>query len=77
MTQKNRRLCDKILIAFHQACDQGELDTAEHLLRALELSLSHFGGPQATEKRDHLGPVAEAHSRLLALRAPHLRTIAN
>jgi hypothetical protein len=31
-----RRLSDKILIAFHQACDQGDFEVAERLLTVLE-----------------------------------------
>ena len=32
-----RRLSDKILIAFHHACDQGDLEVAEQLLAVLEM----------------------------------------
>jgi hypothetical protein len=31
-----RRLSDKILIAFHQACDQADFEVAERLLNILE-----------------------------------------
>jgi len=32
-----RRLFDKILVAFHQACDQGDIEVAGPLIRALEV----------------------------------------
>ena len=32
----SRRLSDKILIAFHHACDQGDYEIAEQLLHILE-----------------------------------------
>src|ERR1700709_79168 len=35
----NRRLSDKILIAFDQACDQGDLEAATDLLRIAETIL--------------------------------------
>ena len=31
-----RRLSDKILIAFHQACDQDDIEVAQCLLKVLE-----------------------------------------
>jgi hypothetical protein len=34
-----RRLSDKILIAFDHACDQGDLEVAELLLRLVEMML--------------------------------------
>ena len=46
-----RRLSDKILMAFHQACDQDQIDTAEHLLRALELTVTNYGGQDRKSTR--------------------------
>jgi hypothetical protein len=34
-----RRLSDKVLIAFHQACDQGNIEVARPLLEVLEFML--------------------------------------
>ncbi|MBI3515227.1 MAG: hypothetical protein HY060_14380 [Proteobacteria bacterium] len=65
-----RRLSDKLLAAFNQACDQGYADIAEMLLRCLELALTREGGAQSSDKRVELGPVIEAYSRLLALKNP-------
>jgi hypothetical protein len=34
-----RRLSDKVLIAFHQACDQREFEVAKQLLRVLNMMI--------------------------------------
>ena len=68
MPQHLRRLSDKVLKAFDQACDQGELEIAEALLRALETILTRQGGKAAEDHRQNLGPVAEAYARLAALK---------
>jgi hypothetical protein len=72
-----RRLSDKILAAFNQACEQRQVDTAEHLLRALELSLTRYGGKNSSDKRGDLGPVVEAFGRLEALRQNPIAAVAN
>jgi hypothetical protein len=36
----SRRLSDKILIAFHHACDQSDFEVAEQLLHILEMMLT-------------------------------------
>ena len=36
----SRRLSDKILIAFHQACDQGDFEVAKQLIQLLEMMLT-------------------------------------
>ncbi len=63
-----RRLSDKVLAAFNQACDQGYIDIAEMLLRTLELALTREGGANSDDKRTELGAVIEAYSRLLTLK---------
>ena len=63
-----RRLSDKVLAAFNQACEQGYVDIAEMLLRTLELALTREGGAKSSDKRIELGPVIEAYSRLLTLK---------
>jgi hypothetical protein len=72
-----RRLSDKILAAFNQACDQRQIEVAEHLLRALELSLTRYGGKNSTDKRGELGPVVEAFGRLEALRQSPISVVAS
>ncbi len=64
MDTPQRRLSDKILSAFDQACDRGEMEVAELLLRALELTLTRAGGKGHVDQRDELGPVLEAYARL-------------
>jgi hypothetical protein len=50
----SRRLADKILVSFHLACDQGELEIADALLRTCELAVAHGHGradPRADDDR--------------------------
>lgn len=68
MPQPLRRLSDKVLAAFDQACDQGEIEIAEALMRALETILTRQGGEAVEDHRQNLGPVAEAFARLSALK---------
>ena len=68
MSHFERRLSDKIISAFNQACDRGELEVAEHLARALEAALTRRGGAGADEKRDDVEAVEVAFARLKALR---------
>ena len=68
MTEYTRRLSDKILFAFNQACDQHYYDVAEHLLRALELALTRQGGPGKVDHRQDMQPVTDAYARLQALK---------
>jgi hypothetical protein len=71
MQHQNRRLSDKILLAFDQACEKREIDVAELLVRALELTLTRAGGKDSVEKREELGAVLDAYERLQKLRAAH------
>jgi hypothetical protein len=63
-----RRLSDKLLAAFDQACEQGRLEAAELVLKAIEIVLTEEAAPIERERRSHLGPVVEAFGRLKALR---------
>jgi hypothetical protein len=63
-----RRLSDKVLAAFDQACDMGDAEIAEMLLRALELILTKQGGADSDDKRSDLGAVMEAYGRLLTIK---------
>ena len=40
LQRHSRRLTDKILVAFHHACDQRDLEVAEQLLQILEMMLT-------------------------------------
>lgn len=66
-----RRLSDKILIAFHQACDQGDLEVADQLLRILEMMLSRKPLTPDGSRRKNMESLVAAHERLWHLRHPH------
>ena len=67
-----RRLSDKILIAFHHACDQADFEVAEQLLHVLEMMLTRRPlTPDGTRRRNMESLVA-AHERLWHLRHPHI-----
>ncbi|HXX03026.1 MAG TPA: hypothetical protein VEI03_10420 [Stellaceae bacterium] len=70
MAASGRRLSDKILAAFDQACERRELDVAELLVKALEMTLTRVGGKGNVDHRHELGPVVEAYARLQRLRPP-------
>jgi hypothetical protein len=58
-----RRLSDKILIAFHQACDQRDILVAYNLLGALE-SLLRKSPPVGDSRQKTLKVLVAAHERL-------------
>jgi hypothetical protein len=65
-----RRLSDKILIAFHHACDQRDIKVAAELLGILD-----FMGKRPTQaRRDRRSEenLVAAHERLWLLRHPDL-----
>jgi hypothetical protein len=67
-----RRLSDKILIAFHHACDQTDFEVAEQLLAVLETMLTRRPlTPDGTRRRNMESLVA-AHERLWHLRHPNV-----
>jgi hypothetical protein len=67
----SRRLSDKILIAFHHACDQGDFEVGEQLLHILEMMLTRRPlTPDGTRRRNMESLVA-AHERLWHLRHPN------
>ena len=66
----SRRLSDKILIAFHHACDQGDFEVAEKLLGIVEMMLTRRTASPDTNRRRHLESLVAAHERLWHLRHP-------
>ena len=66
----SRRLSDKILLAFHQACDQADYEVAEQLLRVLELMLSRRPTAPDSNRRRSMESLVAAHERLWHLRHP-------
>lgn len=65
-----RRLSDKILIAFHHACDQGDYEVAEELLRILEMMLTRRPVSPDANRRKNMESLVAAHERLWLLRHP-------
>jgi hypothetical protein len=66
-----RRLSDKILVAFHQACDQDDLDVARELLSILETMLKRRS--YEGNRRRSTDNLVAAHERLWDLRHPNKR----
>ena len=68
-----RRLSDKILIAFHQACDQADLEVAERLVSILDTMTGTMRLPRAqrgSERPRVQENVVAAHGRHWRLRHP-------
>jgi len=65
-----RRLSDKILIAFHQACDQADYPIAQDLLRILEVVITSRPSHPDLNRRRSLDNLVAAHERLWSLRHP-------
>jgi hypothetical protein len=66
----SRRLSDKILIAFHHACDQGDYEIGEQLLHILETMLTRRTVPPDANRRKSIESLVAAHERLWHLRHP-------
>jgi hypothetical protein len=66
-----RRLSDKILVAFHQACDQGDFEVADQLLRVLEMMLRRRTVAPDANRRRNIETLVAAHERLWHLRHPN------
>jgi hypothetical protein len=61
----SRRLSDKILLAFHHACDQSDFEVAKSLLDILEVLLARR--PRMTlgdKRRRDMAALVAAHERL-------------
>jgi len=66
----SRRLPDKILIAFHHACDQADFEVAEQLLRVLEMMLTRRPLMPDGNRRRSMESLVAAYERLWHLRHP-------
>ena len=66
----SRRLSDKILIAFHHACDQGDYEVADQLLHVLEMMLRRRALSPDLNRRRTMDTLVAAHERLWHLRHP-------
>jgi len=70
MPRHTRRLSDKILIAFHHACDQGDFEVADELLQILEMMLTRRPMTPDVNRRKNIESLVAAHERLWLLRHP-------
>jgi hypothetical protein len=66
----SRRLSDKVLIAFHHACDQGDFEIAQELLAILEKILTRRPATPDGNRRRSMESLVAAHERLWHLRHP-------
>jgi len=65
-----RRLTDWMLLAFHQACDQTDLEVAEALLGVVEMMLRRPAGDHRIDRRRNVQALVAAHERLWDMRHP-------
>lgn len=70
LPRHTRRLSDKVLVAFHHACDTSDLETAVHLLNILETMLTRHPAQAGNNRRRDLEGLVAAHERLWHLRHP-------
>ena len=68
--RQGRRLADKVLAAFHHACDVNDFETAEQLLVALEVMLTRRPFAADAGRRRAMESLVMAHERLWRLRHP-------
>jgi len=68
----SRRLSDKILIAFHHACDQSDFEVADQLLHVLEMMLARRPLTPDNNRRRSMESLVAAHERLWHLRHPSI-----
>ena len=66
-----RRLSDKILIAFHLACDQADFEVAERLLKVVETVLAVPKETPIDRERREQETLVAAYERLWQLRHPN------
>ena len=66
----SRRLSDKILVAFHHACDLMDLEVAEQLLMIVEQMTTRHPRPEDGNRRRNIQGLVSAHERLWHLRHP-------
>lgn len=70
LLRHTRRISDKVLIAFHHACDTSDLESATHLLNVLETILTRRPAQADTNRRRNIESLVAAHERLWHLRQP-------
>lgn len=69
-TANKHRLSDRILFALELALEQSDLETAEMLTRALEMSVTrNSGGGEFVERREYPKAVDDILQKLRVLKA--------
>ena len=63
-----RRLEDKLLVAFHHACDVSDVEVARLVLHILELMLGRRPAQPDPNRRRNMEGLVAAHERLWNLR---------
>jgi len=66
--RKTRRLSDKVLVAFHHACDTSDLEIAGRLLNLIEFMLTRNPIDASRNSRHNIEGLVAAHERLWYLR---------
>jgi hypothetical protein len=64
---RTRRLSDKIIVAFHVACDVQDYETGWRLLELAEKVMKGAAYPDGQERRREIVGLAAAHFRLWGL----------
>ena len=70
LPRHTRRLSDKVLVAFHHACDTSDLEMAGRLLGILETILTRRSVEVDRDRRRSTEDLVAAHERLWLLRHP-------
>lgn len=63
-----RRLEDKLLVAFHHACDVNDLEIAAEVLRVLEMMLGRRPVQPDPHRRRNIESFVAAHERMWHIR---------
>lgn len=70
LPRHTRRLPDKVLVAFHHACDTADLEVADQLVRVLEIMITRRPATGDGNRRRSMESLVAAHERLWHLRHP-------
>ena len=68
--RQGRRLWDKVLVAFHHACDVDDFQIAELMLGVLETMIARPPAAGDISRRRNIQGLIAAHERLWTLRHP-------
>lgn len=66
--RSGRRLNDKLMLCFHQACEGEDFETAQRMLQVIEMSVTRRRQTVSIERRKHVENLVAAHERLWLLR---------